>query len=82
MKPCTQQRTRSSMHIATVLLVGLILLGIPISPVFIGQAQSAAEFAIVLANGRVMDPESNLDAVRHIGIRAAGAMRHRSGQWL
>jgi N-acyl-D-aspartate/D-glutamate deacylase len=33
-------------------------------------AQSAAEFDIVLANGRVMDPESNLDAVRHIGIRA------------
>lgn len=33
-------------------------------------AQRAAGFDIVLANGRVMDPESNLDAVRHIGIRA------------
>ena len=26
-------------------------------------------FDIVIANGRVMDPESNLDAVRNIGIR-------------
>jgi N-acyl-D-aspartate/D-glutamate deacylase len=32
-------------------------------------AQSSAEFDIVLANGRVMDPESNLDAVRYVGIR-------------
>ena len=32
-------------------------------------AQRAAEFDIVLANGRVMDPESNLDAVRFLGIR-------------
>ena len=33
------------------------------------SAQSAAEFDLVLANGRVMDPESNLDAVRYVGIR-------------
>jgi len=32
-------------------------------------AQSSTEFDIVLANGRVMDPESNLDAVRYVGIR-------------
>jgi N-acyl-D-glutamate deacylase len=25
---------------------------------------------VVIANGRVMDPATNLDAVRHIGIRA------------
>ena len=28
-----------------------------------------AEFDIVLANGRVIDPESNMDAVRNVGIR-------------
>jgi N-acyl-D-aspartate/D-glutamate deacylase len=28
-----------------------------------------ADFDIVIANGRVMDPETKLDAVRHIGIR-------------
>lgn len=32
-------------------------------------AQSRDEFDIVIANGRVMDPESNLGAVRNIGIR-------------
>ena len=32
-------------------------------------AQRSAEFDIVIANGRVMDPESNLDAVRNVGIR-------------
>ena len=30
------------------------------------QAQS---FDLILANGRVIDPESGLDAVRHVGIR-------------
>ncbi|MBK9153885.1 MAG: amidohydrolase family protein [Chloracidobacterium sp.] len=29
----------------------------------------ASDFDIVFANGRVMDPESNLDAVRNVGIR-------------
>ena len=28
-------------------------------------------FDLVIANGRVMDPESGLDAVRHVGIRGA-----------
>src|SRR5437016_6597762 len=27
------------------------------------------DFDLVIANGRVMDPTANLDAVRHIGIR-------------
>ena len=26
-------------------------------------------FDLVIANGRVMDPESGLDAVRHVGVR-------------
>lgn len=32
-------------------------------------ADAQAEFDIVLANGRVMDPESGLDAIRSVGIR-------------
>jgi N-acyl-D-aspartate/D-glutamate deacylase len=36
--------------------------------VFIATALSAQTYDIVLANGRVMDPESGLDAVRNIGI--------------
>ncbi len=57
-----------SMFIATGLLVAVIIL--PFLPVFSVRAQKAAEFDIVLTNGRVMDPESNLDSVRNIGIRA------------
>ncbi len=52
--------------ITTILTVLLILTTIP-RPV--ANAQSAVAFDIVLANGRVMDPESNTDAVRNIGIR-------------
>lgn len=50
-----------------VLLAGLITAHI--LPAGVVNAQGAAEFDIVLANGRVMDPESNLDAVRYVGIR-------------
>ncbi|HUE88605.1 MAG TPA: amidohydrolase family protein [Vicinamibacterales bacterium] len=32
-------------------------------------AEPGADFDVVVANGRVMDPESGLDAVRHVGIR-------------
>ena len=32
-------------------------------------AQSANQYDVVIAGGRVMDPESGLVAVRHIGIR-------------
>lgn len=33
-------------------------------------APAADIYDLVIANGRVMDPESKLDAVRHVGIRA------------
>ena len=33
-------------------------------------AEPTATFDLVVANGRVMDPESGLDAVRHVGIRS------------
>ncbi|ANM32180.1 hypothetical protein ABI59_09920 [Acidobacteria bacterium Mor1] len=32
-------------------------------------AASAAEFDLVINNGRVIDPETSLDAIRHVGIR-------------
>ena len=32
-------------------------------------AEPGADFDVVVANGRVIDPESGLDAVRHVGIR-------------
>ena len=35
----------------------------------LGTTALAQQYDVVLANGRVMDPESNLDAVRNVGIR-------------
>ena len=43
----------------------LFALALPLAAQHVGQ-----EYDTVLANGRAMDPESNLDAVRHIGITA------------
>lgn len=55
---------------ATILRAALITaLILPATLPSVTIAQSSAEFDIVLANGRVMDPESNLDAIRHVGIR-------------
>ena len=56
--------TRAARGIAPALLG----LAIVIAPV----AVRAEPFDLVLANGRVMDPESGLDAVRHLGIRNGG----------
>ncbi|MXY17353.1 MAG: hypothetical protein F4Y57_10260 [Acidobacteria bacterium] len=36
------------------------------------QPAAAEAFDLVVASGRVIDPESGLDAVRHVGIRGAG----------
>jgi len=33
-------------------------------------SENNAEFDIVIAGGRVIDPEMGLDAIRHVGIRA------------
>ena len=33
------------------------------------RRRAGAAYDLVVANGRVMDPESGLDAVRHVGIR-------------
>jgi N-acyl-D-aspartate/D-glutamate deacylase len=47
-------------------LVAALLLGLATSSC--GTAPQAA-YDLVIANGRVMDPESGLDAIRHVGIR-------------
>ncbi len=59
-------QTNSFTLIAKILITALVL---PATLTSVTFAQRAAEFDIVLANGRVMDPESNLDAVRYVGIR-------------
>jgi dihydroorotase len=42
-------------------------------------AQPREPFDIVIAGGRVMDPESGLDAIRHVGLRG-GKIAELSGQ--
>src|SRR5688572_10031183 len=53
-----------------LLLTALLLLA-GLSAVQGQPGPAAGPFDLVLAGGRVMDPESGLDAVRHIGIRGA-----------
>ncbi len=49
---------------ALPLLAGVLLAGL------VGCAQAPAPtYDLVIANGRVMDPASRLDAVRHVGVR-------------
>lgn len=45
------------------------LLGAAVVVVAASAQQPATGYDLVMANGRVMDPESGLDAVRHVGIR-------------
>ena len=59
--PCT--RAMSFRFVTAVLITLLCVLPLVVN------AQPGSEYDIVLVNGRVMDPESNLDAVRNVGIR-------------
>ena len=58
----------SSRHLRAALPL-VALLGIPACSSQVPAPPAEAPFDLVVANGRVMDPESGLDGVRHIGIR-------------
>ena len=49
---------------------GLVMMRSATALLLFAGALGAQEFDLVVANGRVMDPASNLDAVRYVGIRA------------
>ncbi len=60
-----------SMHIssaARLLVRAVVLPGIAIAIAVGLRAQNVQNFDLVVANGRVLDPESGLDSVRNIGI--------------
>jgi N-acyl-D-aspartate/D-glutamate deacylase len=44
-----------------------------------GAGSAAESYDLVIANGRVMDPESGLDAVRNVGIRGGKIARISTG---
>jgi N-acyl-D-aspartate/D-glutamate deacylase len=54
-----------SVVLALALIVGLVA-GFR---AWVGRAVAAESYDVVIANGRVMDPESGLDAVRSVGVR-------------
>lgn len=54
----------------SVLPLAIAVCGLVVSTACTTRPAVAPSFDLVVANGRVMDPESKLDAVRHIGIRA------------
>jgi N-acyl-D-aspartate/D-glutamate deacylase len=58
-------RCRSNSYGLRALIVAALL-----ATACTSQPAPVQSYDLVVANGRVMDPESGLDAVRHIGIRA------------
>jgi N-acyl-D-aspartate/D-glutamate deacylase len=70
--------------IRRALLLGLIS-GLLVSGLSLQPSEGAQEYDLVILNGRVMDPESKLDAVRNVGITggkirsiSAAALRGRA----
>jgi N-acyl-D-aspartate/D-glutamate deacylase len=60
--------------------VAVVLAGAAVGLFARSGASSAAEtYDLVIANGRVMDPESGLDAVRNVGIRGGKIARISTG---
>jgi len=49
--------------------LAIVFAGLGLSyAVVVGRAADEERYDVVIANGRVMDPESGLDAVRNVGI--------------
>src|SRR5256885_16630061 len=63
---------RSVRWLIAVLLLGWLFLGRPLA-----ADAAAAVFDVVILHGRVMDPETNLDAIRNVGI-SSGKIREIS----
>jgi hypothetical protein len=58
------------MKLVPTLLPLAVLLGLLLLPALPGARAQAEPCELVIAGGRVLDPESRLDAVRHVGIHA------------
>jgi len=62
-----ESRKRATGHTFRALVAAGGALALALSPLSVHAQQP---FDLVIANGRVMDPESGLDAIRNVGIRA------------
>ena len=56
-------------HSLTPSAASILLIAIAAASACASPTQPAVSYDLVVANGRVIDPESELDAVRHLGIR-------------
>lgn len=56
-------------HSLTPSAASILLIAIAAASACASPSQPAVSYDLVVANGRVIDPESELDAVRHLGIR-------------
>jgi dihydroorotase len=54
---------------STALLPALFVVSLSVMAAHQPATPEAGPFDLVIANGRVIDPESGLDAIRHIGVR-------------
>ncbi len=54
--------------ISKVLKTSVVLIAVKICICITATAQSTSEYDIVLSGGRVIDPETKLDAIRNVGI--------------
>lgn len=53
----------------TLRVVATVVVAVGLTGLAVARAQPEGVFDVVLAGGRVIDPASGLDAVRHVGIR-------------
>jgi N-acyl-D-aspartate/D-glutamate deacylase len=65
----SQGISRAPHRVRPILLTAVLLTGL--GGIGGQTAQPAGAFDLVLAGGRVMDPASGLDAVRHVGVRGS-----------
>jgi N-acyl-D-aspartate/D-glutamate deacylase len=63
-------RTKASVRRSTAKLIGLVCFLLLLASVpLVGDEKSRGQFDVVILHGRIMDPESGLDAVRNVGIK-------------
>ena len=50
-------------------IIGLVVLALIAGAVFLTKFYGEPDYDVVILNGRVMDPETNFDGIRHVGIK-------------
>ena len=67
------------MKINRIFYLVLLLNILSIPTTFAQAAENNEEFDIVISNGRVIDPETSLDAIRDVGIQGGSIIEVSAG---